>query len=102
MRWRVMGFFLGGGGGEVRGGGVDIENLQVVIWKDKFHLKKLCVTCFGPLDFNGGDDISCKDDNSTLSPTFPVSYSLTWNLLSTARWVSWMVHTSMSFGFRKF
>ena len=57
------------GGGR---GGVDVENLQVVVWQDKFYSKKFCVTCSGSLDFNGGEDISYKDDNSTLVPVFPV------------------------------
>ena len=53
-------------------GGVDVENLQVVVWQDKFYSEKFCVTCSGSLDFNGGDGISYEGDNSTLAPTFPV------------------------------
>ena len=54
------------------GGGVDVENLQVVVWQDKFYSKKFCVICSGSLDFNGGNGISYKGDNSTLAPAFPV------------------------------
>ena len=67
MRWRVMGL-----------SGVDVENLQVVVWQGKFYCKKFCVTCSGSLNFNGGggggggDGISYKGDNSTLAPPFPV------------------------------
>ena len=57
---------------EGRGGGVHVENLQVVVWQDKFYSKKSCVICSGSLDFNGGDGISYKGDNSTLAPAFPV------------------------------
>ena len=57
---------VGGGGGEM------LKTLQVVVWQDKFYSKKVCVTCSGSLDFNGGDDISFKNDNSNLAPVFPV------------------------------
>ena len=60
---------MGGGGG---GGGVDVEKLQMVVWQDKFYSKKFYVTCSGSLDFNGGDGVSDKDDNSTLAPAVPV------------------------------
>ena len=63
---------LRGGGEGGRGEGVDDENLQVVVWQDKFCSKKFCVTCSGSLDFNEGDCVSYKDDNSTLAPAFPV------------------------------
>ena len=63
MRWRAMG--LSGRGG---GGGVDVENLQVVVWQDKFYSKKFCVTCSGSLDFNEGGGISYKGDNSSCFP----------------------------------
>ena len=53
-------------------GEVDVENLQVVVWQDKFYSKKFCVTFSGSLDFNGGDGISYKGDSSTLVPAFPV------------------------------
>ena len=53
-------------------GGVDVENLQVVAWQDKFYSKKFCVTCSGSLDVNGGDGISYKGDNSILAPAFTV------------------------------
>ena len=53
-------------------GGVDVENLQVVVWQDKFCSKKCCVTCSGSLDFNGGDGISYKGENTTIAPAFPV------------------------------
>ena len=36
------------------------------------YSKKLCVTCSGSLDFNGGGGISYKGDNFTLSSTLPV------------------------------
>ena len=39
-------------------GGVDVENLQVVVWQDKFYSKEFCATRSGSLDFNGGDGIS--------------------------------------------
>ena len=66
MRWKAMG--LSGGGG----GGVDVENLQVLVGQDKFYSMKFCVTCSGSLDFNGGDGTSYEDDNSTLAPAFLV------------------------------
>ena len=53
MRWRVVGL-SGGGGGGGGGGRLDVENLQVVVWQDKFYSKKFCLTCSGSLDFNGG------------------------------------------------
>ena len=49
------GFVRWGWGGE----GVDVENLQVVVWQVKFYSKKFCITCSGSLD-----------DNSILAPAF--------------------------------
>ena len=46
----------------------------MVVWQDKFYSKKFCVTCSGSFDFNGGDGISYKGDNSTLAPAFPVGF----------------------------
>ena len=65
MRWREK---------SLSGGRVDVGNLQVVIWQDKFYSKKFCVTCSESWDFNRGGVISYKGDNSTLAPTFPVLY----------------------------
>ena len=82
--------------------------MQVVVWQEKFYSKKFCVTCSGSLDFNGGDGISYKGDNSTLAPAFPVlsvgfiSSDIESVICCHVRWVSWMVHTSMPFCFWKF
>ena len=82
MRWREMG---------LSGGRVDVENLQV-IWQDKVYSNKFCVTYSGSLDFNGGDSISYKDDNSTLAPAF-----LILSLGSIASDMKSMIHCQMGF-----
>ena len=60
--------------GEGRGGGGGGRLLKTCMWWSgrTSSTPRNSVTCSGSLDFNGGDGIFYKGDNSTLAPAFLV------------------------------
>ena len=52
--------------------GVDVVDLEVLVWEDQFHSKELCVACSGSLYFYGWDAVSHQSDYSYIWPVLTV------------------------------